>query len=263
MVVLALVLGATLGARQAVRAGVDWTIALDIITWGGIAGVLGSKAYSIVLHPGMLDQFTFARFRSTGLVWYGGAAAGVAAAAWRFRRTRLPMVALFDQGAPALAAGHALGRIGCLLAGDDYGFSTQLPWGIALPLGAPPSTAGYLRAHGDAIAAAIPDWQIMTVHPVMIYEAMGNALIAAFLWRRSHGAYRPWSNVALYCVLYGSLRFALEFLRPKDDRLASGLTVAQLVSTALVLIGVALLAWKRRAAPEFIRGQIAPRDRTT
>ena len=241
MIALALGLGGALGARQAIRAGVDWHIALDIITWGGIAGVLGAKAYSLVLHPRDFATFTWTRFRAIGLVWYGGAIAGVAVAAWRFRRTGLPIVALFDQSAPALACGHAIGRIGCLLAGDDYGFSTSLPWGIALPNGAPPSTAGYLRASGDVISRDIPDSQIMHVQPVMVYEAIGNALIAVFLWRRSHRAYRPWSNFALYCILYGTQRFVLEFLRPKDDRLSTGLTIAQLISVSLVLAGVSIL----------------------
>ena len=257
MIALALGLGGALGARQAIRAGVDWHIALDIITWGGIAGVLGAKAYSLVLHPRDFATFTWVRFRAIGLVWYGGVIAGVAASAWRFRRTGLPVFALLDQGAPALAAAHAVGRVGCLLAGDDYGFSTPLPWGISLPTGAPPSTAAYLRAHGDVISPNILGSQIMSVHPVMIYEAIGNVLIAMFLWRRSHGAYRPWSNVALYCVCYGTMRFALEFLRPKDDMLRIGLTVAQVISLGLIALGLSVLGWKRKVTPANIREQLA------
>ena len=255
--VLAFAVGSLLAIRQGSRAGVDWRIVVDIVAWSTVAGILGAKVYEVILHPAELADLTWARFRSVGVVWYGGAIAGFASGAWRSARARLPLVAFFDLGAPVVAVGQVIGRIGCLLAGDDYGFSTSLPWGIALPNGAPPSSAGYLRASGDVIPREIPNSQIMHVQPVMVYEAIGNALIAVFLWRRSHRAYRPWSNFALYCILYGTQRFVLEFMRPKDDRLSMGLTVAQLISLTLVLAGVSILVAQRNKAPRPIREQLA------
>ena len=40
---------------------------------------------------------------------------------------------------PALAVGHAIGRIGCFLVGDDYGRPSNLPWAVAFPKGLPPT----------------------------------------------------------------------------------------------------------------------------
>src|SRR4029078_6222764 len=45
----------------------------------------------------------------------------------------------------APGAGYAVGRIGCFLVGDDYGAPTKLPWGVAFPVGLPPTRAGMLR----------------------------------------------------------------------------------------------------------------------
>ena len=262
MNVLAILLGAGLGAWQAARAGVDWRDAVDIALWAGIAGLIGAKVFTLVRFPHELANFSIAKFRSTRLVWYGGLIGGAAVGVWRARRLRLPVSGTLDQGACAVAAGHAVGRVGCFLAGDDYGFSTTLPWGILLPLGAPPSTAGYLRAHGERILASIPDSQIMAVHPAMLYESIGNIAIAAYLWRRSHGAYRPWSNIALYCVCYGALRFCVEFVRVKDDRLPIGITIAQIVSVGMLALGAVLLVWTRRARPETIQQQLAAMPRS-
>ena len=36
---------------------------------------------------------------------------------------------------------YAIGRMGCFLVGDDYGYPTDVPWAVAFPEGAPPSTA--------------------------------------------------------------------------------------------------------------------------
>jgi phosphatidylglycerol:prolipoprotein diacylglycerol transferase len=144
----------------------------------------------------------------------------------------------------------------CLAGGDDYGWSSNLPWAIAFPHGHPPSTAGYLRQMGDHIAASISDATVMRVQPTMVYEAIGNALIAMWLWRRSHGRYRPWSNISLYFLSYGILRFTLEFLRPKDDRFSFGLTGAQLVSIAFVIIGAIGLQAAKRRPPASVQEQL-------
>jgi prolipoprotein diacylglyceryltransferase len=58
---------------------------------------------------------------------------------------------------------------------------------------------------------------------------------------------RPWTVFAAYLMGYGALRFAVELLRAKDDRLAMGLTVAQLISIALCVAGVVILAIRRPA----------------
>ena len=75
-----------------------------------------------------------------GLSWFGGFLGGVGAGLWALRRRRIPIVPALSAAAPALAIGHAIGRIGCFLVGDDYGRPTDLPWGVAFPKGLPPTT---------------------------------------------------------------------------------------------------------------------------
>jgi len=51
----------------------------------------------------------------------------------------LPIIPRLSAAAPALAIGHAIGRIGGFLVGDDYGRPSDLPWAMAFPEGLPPT----------------------------------------------------------------------------------------------------------------------------
>lgn len=244
----AMLLGTWLGTRQARHVGVDPMIAWQILPWAAVGGIVGAKAYAALSH---LDEVVRhpAALANVGLVWYGGAIVGTAAAAWRFRRAGLPLHLLFDYGAAPMAFGHAVGRVGCFLVGDDYGLPTNLPWAVSFPHGAPPSTAGNLRAVGAHVPPAIPDSQVLAVHPTQLYEVAALVLIGSYLWRASRAPHRPWTVFARYALLYGAWRFLVEFIRAKEDRFSFGLTTAQLVSVGVVALGAALL-WHARTANE-------------
>jgi len=221
---------------------------LDIALWGGIAGLLGARLWYAVVHLPELMRDPAEVLLHGGLVWYGGLLAGVIAGAWRYRQLGLPFSRLFDYGAAAVIIGHGIGRLGCFLVGDDYGTPTSSWIGIAFPHGAPPSTAGYLRAAGADVPATVPDAAVLRVHPTQLYEAFGALVIFAIVLRMSRRPFRPWTVFGTYALLYGVERFLLEIIRPKDDRFVHGLTVSQLASIALALVGAWLVTRGRRAA---------------
>jgi phosphatidylglycerol:prolipoprotein diacylglycerol transferase len=212
-----------------------------ILFAAGVGGIAGAKIYYALLYR----DWHLLLSRS-GLVWYGGFALGTAAVAWTIARRRMPVWPTIDAATPALALGYGIGRVGCFLVGDDYGRPTDLPWGVAFPVGLPPTTAGYLRGEFHlAIPDAIPDAQLLRVHPTQIYET----LIALAIWAVGLRllARRPAAGgVALpVFALLAVERFAVEFLRAKDDRFLGPFTLAQAISV-LVLGVLALLAWRRR-----------------
>ena len=121
---------------------------------------------------------------------------------------------------PALAIGHAIGRIGCLLVGDDYGYPTDLPWGIAFPQGLPPTD--------------------VPVHPTQLYEA---ALLIPIAWSLQRWRGRAVSDrivLGAYLLMTGALRFGIEFIRV-NDRVLGPLTVAHLISLAVAIAGLLLV----------------------
>jgi phosphatidylglycerol:prolipoprotein diacylglycerol transferase len=197
---------------------------LDAAIAGVIGGLVGAKALWVLEHVGEGSAATLI-FSRGGLSWFGGFAGGVLAGLAMMHRKRLPKTAVMAAAAPALAIGHAIGRVGCLLVGDDYGRPTDLPWGVAFPEGLPPT--------------------VVPVHPTQIYEAAALVPLAwlLFRWRR-HG--RPDGIVlGAYLMLTGTLRFAIEFLRV-NERVAGILSVAHLAS--LVAIGIGLVVLVRGTA---------------
>jgi len=150
------------------------------------------------------------------------------------QRRRLPKVAVLAAATPALAFGHLIGRIGCFLVGDDYGRPSNLPWAVAFPQGLPPTE--------------------VPVHPTQIYEAIGLAILgwALLKWRRQGADDRI--VLGRYLVFAGTLRFSIEFIRV-NARVLGGLTVAHLISLAVIIVGVGMLFVSRPEprAPHFSR----------
>lgn len=91
----------------------------------------------------------------------------------------------------------------------------------------------------------LPGWSLK-VHPTQIYSAINATLLAIFLWfyfpfRRFEG-----ETFAMMIIIYPIARFLLEWIRVDEGgQLNTGLTISQLVSLGLILIGFAWWAWCR------------------
>jgi phosphatidylglycerol:prolipoprotein diacylglycerol transferase len=158
--------------------------------------------------------------------WFGGLLGGVGAGVWMLRRRRVPIIAGLAAASPALAIGHAIGRIGCFLVGDDYGRPTDLPWGVAFPKGLPPTD--------------IP------VHPTQLYEMALLLPIAWLLIRWRRGGIADRVVLGRYLVLAGVVRFAIEFIRVNEP-VAGPLTLAHVISGAITIAGIYLIATAPRS----------------
>ena len=216
--------------------------ASTIMFWGGLGGIAGGKIYYAALYR---DWHLL--FDRSGLVWYGGFIAGALAVILVMRKRRLPAWPTLDAASLGLALGYGIGRIGCFLVGDDYGKPTDLPWGVAFPVGLPPTRAGLLRTDfGIEVSPSIPDDVLLKVHPTQLYETtLALVIWGVGLWLLSR---RPRSGTVFLAVIamLAVERFAIEFLRAKDDRFLGPLTLAQAISLGVLVI-VAFLAWRRRA----------------
>ena len=219
----------------------DQEDASEVLIWAGVGGVLGAKLYYAALY----QDWSLVVSRS-GLVWYGGFLLGALGVAAAFKRRGIPFASGLDCAALSLALGYAVGRVGCFLVGDDYGVPTDLPWGVAFPEGLPPTTAGDLRAAFDVeIPTSVPADELLSVHPTQLYETLAALLIWAVgvrLLRAGRGA--PGRVAAVVIGLLAVERFAVEFLRAKDDRFFGTFTLAQLIS--LVVVALALWGWAAR-----------------
>jgi phosphatidylglycerol---prolipoprotein diacylglyceryl transferase len=219
----------------------DW--AYEMIFAALIGGIVGARLDFVIQNWAEVSDDPVGNiFSGTGLVWFGGMVGGaIGVVVWARFRGMLKL-SLLDIAAPALALGYAVGRIGCQVSGDgDYGIPWDGPWAMAYPDGTVPTD--------------------VPVHPTPIYETLAMGLVAYALWRLRF-SFRPGLLFALYLVFSGIERFLVEFIRRNDDVLL-GLTLPQVLSAALIVIGAAwigvkwhrgeLLAAPRRPAPRGAR----------
>ncbi len=231
MLALCFVGAGIVGARALTERGAPADWAYEMIFAALVGGIIGARLYWLAEHPSAFsDDPLGSLFGGTGLTFYGGALGGALfVAGWaRWRGLALPDAA--DITAVPLALGYAIGRIGCQLSGDgDYGKPWDGPWAMGYPKGTVPTDPG------------------VTVHPTPIYETLAMGLVAYALWRNRH-RFAAGVLFGLYLVGTGVERFLVEFLRRNSDDVGGVLTEAQLISLALVVIGVLIAARRRTAA---------------
>ena len=212
--------------------------ATDLGFWLMASGIVGSRLAYVAANWSYyrVNPLEIVRIDQGGLIFYGGFLLACAALVIFARRHRVPVWHMADFAIPALAIGHALGRMGCFLNGCCYGRPAGDAFcGIAYP---PICEPGKL-------------FPSVPLSPVQLIEsacllALWLVLVWAYPRRRKDGAV-----FALYLVLYPPIRFALEYLRGDERQSWLALDVAQVTSIGLFLAGILLLVFlpQRRYAP--------------
>jgi len=218
MVAIGALVGLRLFRRELRRSGLPDT-ALDAAFAGVVGGLVGAKLLWTIEHLGQAPASALLLNRG-GMSWFGGLGGGVLTGLVVMHRRRLRPVAVLAAATPALAIGHAIGRIGCFLVGDDYGIPTDLPWGVAFPQGLPPTT--------------------LPVHPTQLYETAGLVLLAVLLFQLRQRKRSDTVVLGTYLTLAGTLRFFIEFIRVHEP-VFGVLAVAHVASFSAVVVGLCLL----------------------
>jgi phosphatidylglycerol:prolipoprotein diacylglycerol transferase len=214
---LGFLVGVGVAVRRARRAGLDGAAVRDLSVLLVVVGVAGARllfvatqldVYAAACRAGVDGCLRPLAVWEGGLVWYGGVAAALPVAWGWARRRSLHPLRLADALVPAVALGHAFGRLGCFLAGCCFGRPSSLAWAVRFP----PASLAFqeLAARGRLAGAATAT---PPLHPVQLYEALVEfalfaSLIALEPRKRWHG-----QLVCGWLVGYGLLRAALELVR--------------------------------------------------
>lgn len=209
---------------------------LDLAFGALLAGVVGAKLLLAFVEWREFLDHPFAWFRDSLRafgVFYGGFLGAAGYLAWAVPRKKLTFLGAADLFAPPLALAQAVGRLGCFAAGCCHGRPTSLPWGVKFT--DPDSLVdGALRG--------------VAIHPVQLYEFLGNLAIALLLARLLKKKPAPGRVFAGWLLLYGASRFAWELFRGDAVRgmwLGGALSTSQIIAAGLVAAGVFLWARTR------------------
>lgn len=193
----------------------------QILFWGIFLWAwIGSKILFYLTTESLTDQNILLEasfWTGGGFVFYGGLLFGlIFLGLYKLSRRPLTPKALWAL-LPAITAGHAIGRIGCLLAGCCFGRETDLWWGIEL--------------HGAHR------------HPTQLLEALGLSALLVFILKSP----QTLKSFGLYFVGYGLLRFGVECLRGDEIRGHWGaMTPSQWISLVLLSVGIVILFRKQK-----------------
>jgi phosphatidylglycerol:prolipoprotein diacylglycerol transferase len=227
----------------------------ELLTWVIVGIILGGRLGFVLFYQ---PAYYLANPGDILAIWQGGMAfhgglIGVVVAALIFcLRQGIPLRPAADMMALATPIGLFLGRLANFINAELWGRPTELPWGVIFP-----GTAA--QACGQAAG------ELCARHPSQLYEALLEGLLlgTVLLWLAfRRGALRtPGKIVGLFIGGYGVARFLVEFVRQPDAQFVStdnplglawhiggyGLTMGQLLSVPMVLVGLWLWTSARKA----------------
>jgi phosphatidylglycerol:prolipoprotein diacylglycerol transferase len=257
MIVVGFLLATWVAAREARRRGLpEYVYDTGMVML--LAGILGGRLfYYVQFYEERFAGKSFLEFFKIwegGLVFYGGAVAGMVGEILYLRWKGYPVLDCLDVSSAGVPLAMAFGRLGCFLNGCCFGrtCSPDAPIGVVFPPGSP------VHVHHLELGLTGFGEPALPVHPVQLYQAGHDLLLCGILYlvvRNKlvpRGAGRP-----LLFVFYGLGRFFLEGMRADNALTWSGFTISQNLSIGLIVaFGAALgaayagaAARRRREAP--------------
>ena len=221
--------------REGRRQALDVDALASLGFWAIAGAVVGAKALMMLrsapeYFAAPSEVFSLSVLTSAG-DFYGGYIGALISSAIFFRsHPELPFWRTADLCGPPIALGQAIGRIGCFMAGDDFGRPSSVPWAVAFT---------------DPDAARIGGAPLgVPLHPVQLYESMVCIGLFYALVRLNRRKRFDGEVILAYTVLYAIARFLLEFLRGDADRgfvFGGPLSTSQFI--AMILGPAAIVLW--------------------
>ena len=228
--------------REARRRGLDPQVvdrAMVVVT---VAGLIGARAYHVIdqwdRYAHDLPAIVLPPY--TGLGVLGGILTGTVALVVLLRRWRQDFWQWADVVAPGAFVVQAAARWGNYANQELYGPPTHLPWGIAIDC-AHRTEQWPCTAYPEATTG---------FQPLFLYESLSGVVGAiTLLWvaRRWGPRLRPGDLFLGWLIWYAVVRFGLETLR-NGNWTFGGVPTAMILSAVMVVVALALLAWRHRPA---------------
>ena len=232
----------------------------DLLTWVILGVVIGGRLGFVLFYQPvhyLTHPLEIAMIWQGGMSFHGGFAGVIAAGVLFARRHGFSIMGIGDCFAVSVAPGLLFGRLANFINAELWGRPTHVPWGVEFP--------------GERAQTCPPDWVgLCARHPSQLYEAvLEGVLLGLIMFWLAHR--RGWLKVpgqlsGLFFVLYGAARSIVEVFRQADPQFVSpdnpfghvlrfgsdagswGLTMGQMLSLPMIVIGLVWIALARRRA---------------
>jgi phosphatidylglycerol:prolipoprotein diacylglycerol transferase len=227
----------------------------DLVTWIILGVVLGGRlGFVLFYQPGyyLANPGDILKVWEGGMSFHGGALGVLIAGLVFCWRNKASALSVGDAIVVATPPAIFLGRIANFINAELWGRPSELPWAVIFP--------------GDAAQACATVEQLCARHPSQLYEAVLEGLVlgAVLLWL---GLRRGWFKtpgalIGVFLAGYGLARFIVEVFRQPDAQFVTevnplgyalqfgplGLTMGQLLSSPMIIVGVIIILVARRRA---------------
>ncbi|MBR3182588.1 MAG: prolipoprotein diacylglyceryl transferase [Eggerthellaceae bacterium] len=209
----------------------DMDALLTIIICAIVGVILGARiGYCLFYGNGYYFEhpLEILAFQQGGMSFHGGLIGALLGGIVAAKLTGIPYLTLADLGVIAAPIGLFLGRCANFVNGELWGAPTDLPWGVVFG-----GSAG-----------------MMPRHPSQLYEALLEGVllfIILFALSRKMPPRPRGTFLGVFLILYGIFRFLIEFVRQPDAHIGylygDWLTMGQVLSVPLIIIGIAVLVY--------------------
>ncbi|WP_102378556.1 prolipoprotein diacylglyceryl transferase [Raoultibacter timonensis] len=234
---IAYVLGFVCAALVMYRVSKRWKVRIDAdslitIMFCVIIGVIIGGRLGYVLFYGngeyLKNPLEILAFSHGGMSFHGGLIGALVAGIVAAKLTKIPYLTLADLGCIGAPIGLFFGRCANFINGELWGAPTDVAWGVVFG-----GSAG-----------------TMPRHPSQLYEALLEGVIlfaVLYFLSRKQPPRRRGTFLGLFLIMYGCFRFVIEFVREPDVQLGylwgGWLTMGQLLSVPLILVGIGVLVY--------------------
>ncbi len=203
-----------------------------------VSFVIGAKVFFIFASYSLVEIFQFIAegdfdfIVNSGLVFYGGLIFGIIGALGVAKLLKVDLLGIENHIVPFVPLGHAIGRVGCFMAGCCYGMKYDGPLAVYYP-----------EIMYEFIEGPIPG---VGYFPVQLVESVLDIVIFVILLFYVKKE-RPRGNVLfLYLLMYAIMRFCTELFRGDEIRgIHFNISTSQWISIALIAVFVARVIYHK------------------
>jgi phosphatidylglycerol:prolipoprotein diacylglycerol transferase len=278
MIGIGFIVALIIGELRAKKKGLDKECVLDMAIIAIVTGFLGAKLLFVIVNFRDFLEAPLSFLGSSGFVVYGGIIAGVACCILYCHFKKIKFLQYFDIIMPEVAIAQGFGRIGCFLAGCCYGRVTTSSFGVVFPAdsfapsGVKLIPTQLISAVGDFVIAAV----LIIIADIVVVRFSNKTEIEEHqnlesdisklenqnINQNNETEQNPNQNIeigksgkldglqsgdigAIYLILYGIGRFAIEFLRDDLRGAVGALSTSQFISLFIVAGGIVILVLHR------------------